>query len=1051
MQNNAPFIIYDAAAGSGKTFTLVKEYLTLLLKSNKPHYYQQLLALTFTNKAVAEMKQRIIENLEELAKKSSLTKVPDMLLAIAQETGIDIKVLHEQAKKALKHILHNYAAFTVETIDSFNHRIIRTFARDLKLPTNFEVVLDTEALLTEAVDRLISKTGIDEAITKVLIDYTLEKADDDKSWDISKDIFKASKLLNNENDEPHIAKLKDKNLKDFGNFKTTLQKARLKTENEITNKANALLEMLHGYGIDQSHFSGGYFYKHFDKLATGDFNVSFGTKWQDNIVDKPLYAISKSKNFPEIAATLDSIAPQLNDAFLETKDLVFRLSLIQNILKNLTPLSVINLVNNEVNAIKEEQSLVPISQFNRLIREEIKGQPAPFIYERLGEKYQHFFIDEFQDTSVMQWENMIPLIDNSLSQAVEKNDGSLLLVGDVKQSIYRWRGGNPEQFLNMIQGATSFSGAIPHVENLPRNWRSRKNIIEFNNDFFTFASQYLSNESHASLYVTGNQQETNKNGNGYVQLSFVSKGNKEEKDIDYGEKTLETINKLQENGYDLKDICVLTRSKKDGIALSSFLMESGIDVISSETLLLQHSPLVKCVFNVLTLSQNSQNIESGLMVLDFLHEHLNIQEEKHTFFTSYTNAASSFSEILNNHGITFNLEFLNEVSLYEAAEYIVSALNLTEKADAYLYGFMDVIFEYTQQPLADTSGFMDLWENKKEKAAISIGDDTNGVQFMTVHKSKGLEFPIVIFPYADVNLYYEREAKTWLPIPNGLETEFDEAFINFNADVANYSEAGQIIYNDRRSTLELDNYNILYVTLTRAVEQLYIFTEEVSSMKDGVKTFNHLFKEFLLSKGMFDESKSLYEFGTFQKKEIAKKQSTDVIAKSPAYISSLPAEHNLHIITSQATLWNEALSKAILQGNLFHDTMELIKHKGDEIDVFEIMESRKTVAPEILELLKKTVNEVMSHPDLKHLFNNNAIVENERDIITKDGFLLRPDRLNFNHSKKEVSIIDYKTGIPDYAHEDQINGYAIALIDMGFKISEKILVYTNDAIIVNKV
>ncbi len=1051
MQKNAPFLIYDAAAGSGKTFTLVKEYLSLLLKSNKPNYYQQLLALTFTNKAVAEMKQRIIENLEAFANETSLTKTPEMLLAISKETELDIKILHERAKKSLKHILHNYAAFTVETIDSFNHRIIRTFARDLKLPSNFEVVLDTDALLTEAVDRLISKTGIDEAITKVLIDYTLEKADDDKSWDISKDIFKASKLLNNENDEPHIAKLEGKNLKDFGNFKTTLKKAQSNTETAIKEKAKALLETLHGHGIDQSHFSGGYFYKHFDKLANGDFSVNFGTKWQDTIIDKPLYAASKAKNFPEIAATLDAIAPQLNDVFLETKDLVFRLSLLQNIVKNLTPLSVINLVNNEVHAIKEEQSLVPISQFNRLIREEIKNQPAPFIYERLGEKYRHFFIDEFQDTSVMQWENMIPLVDNSLSQAVNKNDGSLLLVGDVKQSIYRWRGGNPEQFLTMIQGSTSFSGAIPQVENLPRNWRSGKEIITFNNDFFTFASQYFSNESHTDLYVTGNKQETNKNENGYLQLQFVTKGNKEEKDVAYGEKTIETIHKLQENGYDLKDICVLTRSKKDGISLSSFLMESGIDVISSETLLLQHSPLVQCIVNLLTLSQNPQHIEAGLMVLDFLHEHLAIQEDKHAFFSSYTKTTFSFSEILNTHGIAFNLGYLQEVSLYEAAEYIVKTIKLTEKADAYLYGFMDVVFEYAQQPLADTAGFLEVWENKKDKAAIAIGEDTNGVQFMTVHKAKGLEFPVVIFPYADVNLYYEREAKTWLPMPEDLETEFDEAFINFNGDVENYSEAGKAIYNERRATLELDNFNILYVTLTRAVEQLYIFSEEASNMNDGVKTFNHLFKEFLISKGMFDENKSMYEFGTFQKKTIKSKAETDMISTTPDFISSIPSDNNLHIITSQATLWNDALNEAILQGNLFHDTMELIKHKGDEIKVFATMEKRKTVAPEVLEVLKKTIDSVINHPHLKHLFNPDAIVENERDIITKEGFLLRPDRLNFFTSTNEITITDYKTGVPDYAHEDQINRYAAALIDMGFKISEKILVYTNDAIIVNKV
>ncbi|MCB0466341.1 MAG: UvrD-helicase domain-containing protein, partial [Aequorivita sp.] len=448
LEKPSSFSIYDAAAGSGKTFTLVKEYLKQILSSKSEDYFKHLLAITFTNKAVAEMKQRIVETLVNFSEEKSTMEPLPMMLKIAEETEKSLSEIQIQSQKILKNLLHNYAAFSIETIDRFNHRLIRTFARDLKLATNFEVTLETNELLAEAVDLLLSKAGENKEITKVLLDFAMEKTDDDKSWDISRDIANAAKLLYNENDSGHVSILKQKSLEDFLEFKKQLIHKKEKLSKEIEIIASQTLQLIEESGLQFDDFSGSYLPKHFQNLATGRYDLNFGAKWQETMSEKPLYP---TRVTAAIGAIIDELTPNFIINFQQTKELVFKVLLVENLLKNITPLSVINLVNQEIENIKEEKNVLPISEFNSLINKEIKNQPAPFIYERLGEKYRHFFIDEFQDTSKLQWENLIPLIDNALSQQLEPTSGSLLLVGDAKQSIYRWRGGLPEQFMDLYE------------------------------------------------------------------------------------------------------------------------------------------------------------------------------------------------------------------------------------------------------------------------------------------------------------------------------------------------------------------------------------------------------------------------------------------------------------------------------------------------------------------------------------------------------------------------------------------------------------------------
>src|SRR5690606_13754421 len=344
-------------------------------------------------------------------------------------------------------------------------------------------------------------------------------------------------------------------------FKTQLflQKKRLSAE--IETIASQTLQLIAESGLQNTNFSSSTLPNHFLKLKAGNYDA-YGNKLQENLENnQKLYRV---KEEPFIKETIDSLVPNLLSNYIEIKEKVNKLNLYDSILKNITPLSVINLVNNEIETIKEEKNTLPISEFNSLINKEIKNQPAPFIYERLGEKYRHFFIDEFQDTSKLQWENLIPLIGNALSQQGGPHPGSLLLVGDAKQSIYRWRGGLPEQFMDLYADENPFQRK-KKVLSLGTNFRSCAEIVNFNNEFFTFVSSIFANAEHTRLYKEGNHQECNHKTGGYIQFGFIDKGNKQEKEQAYFQLVLEAINNVKSKGFSQNDICILTRRRAEGI------------------------------------------------------------------------------------------------------------------------------------------------------------------------------------------------------------------------------------------------------------------------------------------------------------------------------------------------------------------------------------------------------------------------------------------------------------------------------------------------------
>ena len=1048
------FSIYDASAGSGKTYALVKEYLKIILVAPKNDAYRHILAITFTNKAVHEMKSRIVGSLSEFAKDEPSSKAQDLMQDLATDTELSIIQIKTKSQQIIKHIIHNYAAFDISTIDKFTHKVIRAFAHDLNLPMTFEVTLDTENLLVEAVDAIIAQAGEDETLTKLLIDFTMEKTDDDKSWDISREILETGRLVLNENNRNEITHFQDKSIAEFVEIKMKLSEACTILEKESIVFAEEALSLIDKNGIDTKSFSAGHFPKHLLSIQEGKFNPK--NKTYHEFDDIKINKTAKDR------AIIETIIPDLLQLLDKVYKTFEKINFYKAFLKNITPLSLLNTVSNELAKIQGEQNVLSISEFNAIIHREIQNQPAPFIYERLGERYRHFFIDEFQDTSEMQWQNLIPLIDNALSGQDDFGvKGTLMIVGDPKQSIYRWRGGKAEQFIELSKDQNPFNNPDKRLEHLNKNYRSYSQIIKFNNDFFKLLSNEFEHPDYKDLYENHSHQKTNDKTGGYVNISFIPKVETAEGDEEALDKTdlyvlatLNTIQKSVQQGFQYKDIVILTRKRSQGIAIANYLTEQGIPLLSSETLMIQNATEVRLIIHLLKYLKNSSDLESKANFLQYLAQNSQDKLPIHDFIAQGMALfqETDFENWLMSFDVSLSFQNIRKKSLYEAVETIIAKFlsppetSVLSKGvgNAYVQYFLDIVLERDIRNQAGISDFLSFWDKNAEKFSIPSPEGTNAVRIMTIHKSKGLEFPVVIFPFAEEDYNRKPKDKLWL---NAEEQDFGlpKVLIDNSSAVEGFGEEAAEVYNQKKQEELLDNINVLYVALTRAEEQLYMISNMNLSSKGEVSKNNmcSFFINYLENNGGFDKNKLEYEFGNATKLSVAK-QHVDT-SKTIPLVSEILNPKNIKIAQREALMWGTHQQEAIEYGNVIHEILSFVKTKNDvDLAITKSIENGLITYAQ-KETVFNTINEIVNHSELEICFADGNEVLNEQTIIQKEGKTIKPDRMVLTKNK-EVLLLDYKTGNHNVKYQQQLENYQTAIESMGYKVVKKALIYIGKGI-----
>jgi ATP-dependent exoDNAse (exonuclease V) beta subunit len=1040
------FSIYDASAGSGKTYALVKEYLKIILVAKKNDAYRNILAITFTNKAVHEMKSRIVGSLSEFAKDEPTQKAQDLMQDLAADTELSVIEIKTKSQQIIKHIIHNYAAFDISTIDKFTHKVIRAFAHDLNLPMTFEVTLDTENLLIEAVDAIIAQAGEDETLTKLLIDFTMEKTDDDKSWDISREILDTGRLVLNENNRNEITHFQDKSIAEFVAIKDKLAEACKALEKETIGFAEEALLLIEKNGIDTKSFSAGHFPKHLQSIKEGKFNPK--NKTYHEFDDIKINKTAKDR------AIIENIIPEL----LQILDKIYKTfekrDFYKAFLKNITPLSLLNTVSNELAKIQSEQNVLSITEFNAIIHREIQNQPAPFIYERLGERYRHFFIDEFQDTSEMQWQNLIPLIDNALSGQDDFGEkGTLMIVGDPKQSIYRWRGGKAEQFIELSKDQNPFNNPDKKLEHLDKNYRSYSQVIKFNNDFFQLISAEFEHPDYKNLYENHSRQKINNKKGGYVNISFIPKietSDEEEEALDKTElfvlATLNTIQKVIREGFEYKDIVILTRKRSQGIAIANYLTEQNIPLLSSETLMIQNATEVRLIIHLLKYLKNSSDLESKAYFLQYLAQNSQDQLPVHDFIAKGMELKEelAFEKWLEDSNIELSFQNIRKKSLYEAVETIISKFINPKISNAYVQYFLDIVLERDIRNQAGISDFLNYWDKNAEKFSIPSPEGNNAVRIMTIHKSKGLEFPVVIFPFAEEDYNRKPKDKLWL---NAEVQDFGlpKVLIDNSSAVEGFGAEAAEVYNQKKQEELLDNINVLYVALTRAEEQLYVISNMNLSKKGEVPKNNMctFFINYLISKGAFEEDKLEYEFGNLTKLSTEKKHVDT--SKTIPLVAEILNPKNIKIAQREALMWGTLQQEAIEYGNVVHEILSFIKTKKDvDLAILKAIETGLIKVSQ-KDAVYKTIQEIVNHPELEDYFSEENEVLNEQTIIQKEDKTIKPDRMVMTQSK-EVFLLDYKTGTHHSKYQLQLDNYQFAIEKMGYKVVKKALIYIGEQI-----
>lgn len=1061
--------VYRASAGAGKTHKLTGEYLTLLFAG--PGAFRRILAVTFTNKATDEMKTRIIDELYKLASGKRSDYV-DLLKSAGAQTEEQVR---KQASKILIDILHDYSAFNISTIDRFFQQTMRAFTREIGLQGGYGIEMDQELVLTEAVDRLLA--DLDKPENKELLGWLIrfaeEKIEGGGEWNLRKDIMALSREIFKESYKAFSDEV-GRDVADKGaleNYKDSLYRIIRSVESEAKSLGEKALAIMEQHVVKPTDFKGGSRSPlcFFERLAKGEMKEPTATFV--GLADKVENYYTKTTS-PGMKQILEAtVADGLGECVRSTIDLFGHLKdyyTAKEIVRYYYTLGILTDVSRQVAAYREEKNVMLIADTTELLNKVISGSDAPFIYEKTGTHIDHYMIDEFQDTSGMQWDNFRPLIEESLAHGRDN-----LIVGDVKQSIYRFRNSDWKLLDEQVQ--SDFSPGEVREETLKDNWRSCRNIVEFNNALFTTLPgvfQNLYNEALSASSLTEEQRALHftkimsayersfqrvpppfREKDGHVRVEFLPTD--EEKD--WKEMSLErlpgVIGKLQEDGYALKDIAILVRTNQEGAQVADALLTYkeehpddpySYDIISDDALFVSGSAAVRFLVALLRHLKNPED-----------------RTNERIAFYSYLVLKGMFGTDLQTFpsGVMSALRALSRQSLYEITEglFRLFAADFPENEQVFVQAFLDMVSEYTQKESADLDRFLKWWDDTGWRKTIVTPDGQNAIRILTVHKSKGLGFKVVIIPFCDWEIDH-RPTKPVILWCHPEEKPFDRLHlvpVRYGQALAKTIFAGD--YFKERLHAFIDNLNTLYVAFTRSKEELLVFAprpkkikgetgevEKISSLSDALWTGLHTEAadtragEPLISlPASFDTETGVFELGDWWH-PVVKTVTTDVDEIGMARLNSISPDDRLQLrLHGKGYFFDDEQRK---HGALMHEVLSGIRTREDIARSVERYRQEGIIDREEAVALVSRLEQLLSRPEAASWYDGTARVLNEVDILFGKGLSRRPDRVMITGDK--VIVVDYKFGEhTNQRYHSQVREYLKLIRQMGYEQVEGFLWY----------
>lgn len=1045
-------VIYRSSAGSGKTFTLVSQFLIKTIE--KPWLYKRILAITFTNKATEELKTRIIRELDHLASGAESDYLDVLSLNLPT---IETETLRKNAAMVLERIVHDYSSFSVSTIDSYFQMLARTLTREMKLPMKYAIELDTESICRNVTELLLSDAGKNHGITEWLESLLLHQIDNGKSWNIRPELEKMTRqLLNSDDARAHSDESNPGHILQLIGWMDITKKS---IENSMRNYGEIFLDTINKYGFEPDDFSNkmkgpaGYFYK----LASNKSGKKeFGNinSYTQKALDDPDNFLSKDKrkNKQLLDLVHQEIHPLLKASveFYHTKKSIY-ISILE-CLKLIWQSGISGSLDLKLKAYREEQQLFHLSDTTRMLSQSVKDQDTPFIYEKSGNTYFHLFIDEFQDTGLEQWNILRPLVINSLSSGNE-----VMIVGDAKQSIYRWRGGDMALIVDQVKNEILRVGYQVSEKDLNTNWRSARSIVEFNNSFFPFVAEQEShrfgkgNDIFAKAYSTGHVFQHTKNGaiEGLVELKFFPT----EKDQESGETShwkTKALTELQyqiesliSEGYSYGDIAILVRTNSHENEIAEFLFKGQkIPFISSNSLLLSKNETIQLLLSCFRILVKPE--ESLFHAEVQLRMHRELLEDKIPFNKKHLIESADAWTV---RFILEKKEQLKSSPLFFVYHYFLDCLQL-RKTDPFVQKFSDLIMDYIASGGHSTQGFLLWWDEhvSSRKWSVELSDAGKSVKILTIHRSKGLEFPVVFIPFLDWSLYPSDKSILWV---KGREEKFNEfgKLPVYGVDDLADSAFREDFYLETLNT-SIDNLNLLYVAFTRPENKLFVYGPSKPEEKDVANLV-------MRSLALHPELSSKFVAGDYPALRIGQmspKESNKIKNKKDPFFFPETAleETSITANTPENGLQMLKLSPykstdEIMIGDFIHSVLSELKNAQDKD---RILKTRIEGNPSDLvqsnkNLIQSGVNNVQALMESRGWLSEQFKVVNEQDICDENGNIYRPDRILFGN--QETIVIDFKTGSPSDKHPVQVKEYCRILKDSGLPNVSGHLIYTKNA------